>query len=424
MKMLIKNGHVIDPSENLDEKLDVLVDDGKISDLLKPGSNSPKDAEVIDAGGKLVVPGLIDIHVHLREPGFEYKETIETGCRAAAAGGFTSVACMANTDPVNDNGQVTEFILRRSKEAGYANVFPMGAITKGLKGESLAEFGELCDAGVVAVSDDGKYVDNSELMRIALEYSLRFALTVTSHALETSLSRGGHMHEGIVSTELGIKGIPSEAEEIAIARDISLAKLTGGKLHIAHISTATGVDMVRQAKKSGINVTAEATPHHFTITHEIVRGYDTNTKMCPPLRTQDDVDAIIEGLADGTIDAIATDHAPHAALEKEVEYDKALNGIVGLETAVGLTMKLVQSKKLNLVDAIARLTCGPANVYNLEKGTLKKGADADITIIDPDAQYEVEPKGFKSKSRNTPFAGMELKGKATLTILAGKVVQP
>jgi len=420
MKILLKGGRVIDPVHNLDESFDVLIDGGKIADI---GRNiEPGDAETIDARGKLVVPGLVDIHVHLRDPGYEYKEDIVTGTRAAAAGGFTSVACMPNTNPVNDNKAVTLYILRKAAEEGSVNVFPVGSITKGLKGEALAEMGELREAGCLAVSDDGRPVTSGELMRRALEYARPFGLTVISHAEELSLVGEGVMNDGFVATELGLKGIPWVAEDAAVARDVMLAEFTGARLHVAHVSTRGAVEIIRAAKKRGVQVSCEATPHHFTLTDEAVRGYNTNAKMNPPLRSAEDVAAVRAGLADGTIDAIATDHAPHHIDEKNVEFNIALNGIVGLETALPLTLRLVEDGVLSLADAVARLTLGPARALGIPRGTLEVGAPADVTVIDPEMKWAVDAGRLLSKSKNTPFNGWMLKGAASHTIVGGKVV--
>jgi len=418
MNLLIKNGHVIDPANRINEKLDILVSGGKIASVSKPGSIPGNGVQIIDALGKLVVPGLIDMHVHLREPGFEYKETIATGTAAAKAGGFTSVCCMPNTNPVNDNRSVTEFLLSQARGAA-ARVFPIGAITKGSKGEELAEMGELRSAGCFAVSDDGKPVMNAAVMRRALEYSKIFDMLVISHCEDTALAAKGVMNEGIISTELGLRGIPRVAEDVMTARDIALAELTGGRLHIAHVSTAGSVSMLRGAKARGVKVTAETCPHYFSLTDEAVRGYNTMAKMNPPLRIADDVDAIKQGLRDGTLDVIATDHAPHAADEKTGEFDYAPFGIVGLETALGLTLKLVQEDVLPLAEAIRKLTANPAGILKIDKGSLSAGSDADVTIIDPDLEWVVNASEFKSKSRNTPFNGWKLKGRAVQTIVGG-----
>jgi dihydroorotase len=420
MKILIKGGRVLDPVHGIDGVLDLLIEDGKIGKIGK--SIDASGAEVIDAGGKLVTPGLLDIHVHLRDPGYEYKEDIVTGTRAAAAGGFTSVACMPNTNPVNDNKAVTLYIRSKAAEAGCVNVFPIGSITKGLKGESLAEMGELKEAGCLAVSDDGRPVASGELMRRALEYARPFGLTVISHAEDLTLVGEGVMNDGFVATELGLKGIPWVAEDAAVARDVMLAEFTGARLHVAHVSTRGAVEIVRAAKQRGVRVTCEATPHHFTLTDEAVRGYDTNAKMNPPLRSAEDVAAVRAGLADGTIDAIATDHAPHHLDEKNVEFNIALNGIVGLETALPLTLRLVEDGVLPLQEAVARLTLGPARALGIPRGTLEVGAAADVTVIDPELKWTVAAGELHSKSKNTPFAGWQLKGAATHTIVGGKVV--
>ena len=420
MNILIKNGHIIDPANKVDEKLDLLVSDGKISKLGKPGSLPASGSQVIDAAGKFVVPGLIDMHVHLREPGFEYKETIATGTAAAKAGGFTSVCCMPNTNPVNDNRSVTEFILAQARSAS-TQVFPIGAVTKGSKGEELAEMGELHAAGCVAISDDGKPVMNASMMRRAMEYSTIFDMLIISHCEDSSLSFKGVMNDGIVSTELGLRGIPRAAEDVMTARDISLAELAGCRLHIAHVSTAGSVRLIRDAKSRGVKVTAETCPHYFSLTEEAVRGYNTLAKMNPPLRTGDDVTAINQGLKDGTIDVIATDHAPHAMDEKSGEFDYAPFGIVGLETALGLTLKLVQEGVFSLAEAIRKLSVNPALILKLDKGTLSVGADADITMIDLNEDWTVDASQFKSKSKNTPFDGWKLRGKAVRTIVGGKI---
>lgn len=422
MSILIKGGRVIDPAQGVDGQFDVLIDNGVIAKVGNNIAGANFSGQVIDAAGKLVVPGLIDIHVHLRDPGYEYKEDIQTGTQAAVIGGFTSVACMPNTNPVNDNKAVSLYIRHKAQEVGLANVFPIGAITKGLKGESMAEMGELQEAGCLALSDDGKPVNNSELMRRALEYSRPFGLTLISHAEDLSLVGEGVMNEGFVATELGLKGIPWVAEDAATARDIMLAEFTGGKLHVAHVSTKGSVELVRQAKKRGVRVTCEATPHHFTLTDEAVRGYETNAKMNPPLRSSEDVAAIRAGLADGTIDAIATDHAPHHFDEKNVEFNIALNGIVGLESALPLTLELVNEGILTLPQAIRLLTCGPAQALGIPRGTLAEGVAADVTIIDPELSWTLEAEKLASKSKNTPFDGWIMKGAATHTLVGGKVV--
>lgn len=420
MKILIKGGRLIDPANGIDDQLDLLIENGSVAAV---GTDlDSDDAQVLDATSRLVVPGLIDVHVHLREPGYEYKEDIHSGARAAVAGGFTSVACMPNTDPVNDNKTVTHYILQRAAEAGLANVFPVGTITKGLKGESLSEMGELREAGCVAVSDDGRPVDDGEIMRRAMEYASSFDLPVISHAEDLSIVAGGVMNDGFVATELGLKGIPWVAEDAMVARDVMLAEFTGARLHVAHVSTRGAVEIIRAAQKRGVAVTAEVTPHHFILTEEAVRGYDTNAKMNPPLRSADDVAAVREGLADGTIGVIATDHAPHHRDEKNVEFNIALNGIVGLETALPLTLRLVDDGVLPLTEAIARLTCGPAQALGLSRGSLAIGNIADVTIIDPDCSWTLQADQLLSKSKNTPFDGWAFKGATTCTLVNGQVV--
>ena len=418
--ILIKGGHVIDPGR-WNGPADVLIEDGKIAGIA-PNLPVPHQARTIDAAGRLVLPGFVDVHVHFREPGFEYKETIQSGTAAAVAGGFTSVCCMPNTNPVNDNQSITEFMLDRAKAAGQAHVFPIGAITKGSEGKELAEIGDLRRAGCVAISDDGRPVMNSLVMRRAMEYARAFDIPVVDHCEDLHLSEGGCMNEGLVSTELGLPGIPSAAEDVMVARNLSLAELTGARLHLAHISTVGSVRMVRAAKARGIHVTAEACPHHFTLTEEVARGYNTHAKMNPPLRTWQDVQAIKDGLRDGTIDVIATDHAPHAPQEKQQEFTEAPFGIVGLETALPLTLALVDEGILSLESAVAKLTVQPAKAFGLAKGTLAVGADADLVLIDPQAQWEVDPTRFRSKSRNTPFAGWKVKGVVTMTMVDGRLV--
>ncbi len=420
MSILIKGGRVIDPGRFVGT-VDVLIDNGKIS-AIGPNLSAPVEARTIHASGKLVMPGFVDLHVHFREPGFEYKETIQSGSAAAVAGGFTTVCCMPNTNPVNDNQAVTEFMLERSRLAGLANVLPIGAITKGSEGKELAEIGDLRRSGCVAISDDGKPVMNSLVMRRAMEYALAFDLAVVDHCEDLHLAEGGCMNEGLISTELGLPGIPAAAEDVMVARNLSLSELTGARLHLAHISTAGSVRMVREAKGRGIQVTAEACPHHFMLTEELVRGYNTHAKMNPPLRTWTDVHAIKEGLRDGTIDVIATDHAPHATQEKQQDFTEAPFGIVGLETALPLTLGLVEEGVLSLEQAVQKLTSAPAAAFGLNKGTLAVGADADVVIVDQYEQWEVDPSKFRSKSRNTPFAGWKVKGRVTVTIVGGRVV--
>ena len=420
MKVLVKSGRVVDPANNIDEKLDVLIVDGKIAELA--ANIDAGDAEVINAAGTIVTPGLIDMHVHLREPGLEYKEDIISGTAAAAAGGVTSVACMPNTHPVIDNLPIAQFIINKAKYEGSANVFPIGAISQGQKGEILSEMGELLEAGCVGFSDDGGPVKNGEMMRRALEYANTFGAPIISHAEDLSLVAGGSMNEGAVATELGLKGIPNAAEDAMASRDIMLAELTGGHLHLAHVSTKGSLELIRQAKARGVRVTCEVTPHHFSLTEDAVRGYNTNAKMNPPLRTQEDLEAVHAALADGTVDAIATDHAPHHVDDKNVEFAVAANGIVGLETLLPLALKLVADKVISLSQAIALMTCNPANILKIERGTLSVGAVADVTLINPNKEWEVTEDDLHSKSKNSYFIGQSLKGCAMKTLRAGKIV--
>jgi dihydroorotase len=413
---------VVDPANGVDAVQDVLVADDKV-ERLGPRLGAPEGTETIDAAGKIVCPGLIDMHVHLREPGFEYKETVASGTRAAAAGGFTTVCCMANTFPVNDNRAVTDYILAKARVEGVVRVYPIGAVTRNLEGTQLAEMAEQAEAGCVAFSDDGKCVMNAELYRRAMEYTLPFGTPIISHAEDGHLAGSGAMHEGIVSTELGLPGQPSAAEEVIVARDIVLAELTGAHLHIAHISTAGAVRMVREAKARGVRVTTEVTPHHLLLTDEAVKRYDPNTKMSPPLRTKRDVEALLEALADGTIYCIATDHAPHALADKEDEFAEAANGVVGLETAVPLLLdRLVRPGILDLGTLVTRLAVAPARLLNLPGGSLAPGATADITVLDLDQPWTVNPAGFRSRGRNTPFAGFTGRGAPWMTIVGGAPV--
>jgi dihydroorotase len=422
MTLLIRGGRVIDPAGSVDAVHDVLIEQGKIARVGATLAVAP-DATVIDAAGKWVCPGFIDMHVHLREPGHEYKETVATGTRAAAAGGFTAVCCMANTQPVNDTRAVTDYIRAKAESEGVVRVYPIGAVTRGLEGKELAELAELAEAGCVAFSDDGRCVMNAELYRRAMEYTLPFGAPVISHAEDHTLSSGGCMNEGVVSTELGLPGIPAAAEDVMVARDIVLAELTGAHVHIAHLSTAGSVRLVRDAKARGVRVTAEVTPHHLLLTEEAVRSWDANTKMAPPLRTRRDTEALLEALADGTIDCVATDHAPHAVSEKEGEFDHAANGIVGLETAVALLLdRLVRPGLLPVATLISRLSRDPARLLRLPGGSLGVGAPADLTLIDPDGAVTIDPARFLSKSRNTPFAGWTATGRPWKTIVGGKVV--
>jgi len=429
--LLIRGGRVVDPACGRDGLFDVLVEDGAIASVGAPGALDPAQlampgiagpAPVIDASGLVVAPGFVDMHVHLREPGFEYKETIETGARAAVAGGVSSVACMANTDPVNDNAAVTQYIVEKARKAGYANVYPIGAVSVGLAGARMAEFGEMVEAGIVAVSDDGMPVVDSALMRRALEYARMFHLPVIVHEEDPGLCCGAVMHEGGTSVRLGLKGMPSAGESVMVARDIELVRISRGRLHIAHISCAESVEMVRRAKAEGLDVTAEAAPHHFMLDDTAVESYNTNAKMKPPLRSAKDVEAVRRGLADGSIDAIATDHAPHHRDEKVCEFDKAAFGIVGLETMLPLSLELVRRGYLDLSRMIDALSTRPARVLGIGRGTLAVGAPADIVIFDPEREWTLRADAMATKSRNTPFDGWKLKGKAIRTLVGGVVV--
>ncbi len=418
--LLITGGTVIDPAGDRSGRFDVHIADGRVRALVEPGA-APRADTTIDASGCWVTPGLIDMHVHLREPGYEYKETVLTGAQAAVAGGFTAVACMANTNPVNDTGAVTKYIVEKALAADLARVYPIGAVSVGLQGERLAEIGEMREAGIVAVSDDGRPIMDGALMRRALEYSAMFGLAVIAHEEDLALAAGGCMNEGPTAFRLGLKGMPAAAEEAMVARDIALLERTGGRLHIAHLSTAGSVDLVRRAKARGLAVTAEATPHHFTLTEEAVGEYDTNAKMNPPLRLAADVTAVIEGLRDGTIDAIASDHAPHHADEKDVEFECAAHGIVGLETALPLALRLVHEHGLAIETVVRAMTAAPARILGVPGGTLAVGAAADVTVIDPRPEWTVDPATFCSKSRNTPFGGWSLSGRARATIVGGVI---
>lgn len=420
--MLLKNGRLIDPANNIDEQADVFVKDGKIAGVYRSGGEKKEisGAESIDLTGKWIMPGFIDMHVHLREPGEEYKETISTGTRAAAAGGFTAVACMPNTNPVNDNQAVTALILTKAQDAS-ARVYPVGCISKGGKGESLTEFGELKKAGAVAITDDGHPVSNSQLMRRALEYVKNHKLVVISHSEEMALSRNGVMNEGGLSTKLGLKGIPRVAEEIMVYRDLALAEYTGQPIHLAHISTRESISLIQRAKEKGYNVTAETAPHYFSLTEAAVDQYNTRAKMNPPLRTADDVLAIREALKDGTIDAVATDHAPHSQMEKDVEFDLAANGIIGLETAVPLTLALIREGVIDAVRMVELLSVNPAQILRIEGGALTDGAPADITVVDPDKEFVYSSDTIVSKSKNSPFIDWQFQGKAILTIMGGRI---
>lgn len=422
MKLLIKNGHVIDPANGIDEVTNIFVENGVISEVGVDNDLDGLDIEIIDASGKIVAPGLVDMHVHLREPGQEYKEDIETGTRAAVCGGVTSVACMPNTDPVCDNETVVTYIKKRAEEVGYANVFPVGAISKGLEGKLLAEIGEMAFAGAVAVSDDGRPVENSGMMRRAIEYAKMFDVIVISHCEDPALGEGD-MNEGAVATAMGLRGISPAAEEVMAARDILVAEAIGGRVHIAHISTRGTVELIREAKKRGVKVTCETCPHYFALTEEACMGFNTNAKMNPPLRTADDVAAIKEGLADGTIDCIVTDHAPHHPDEKQCEFGYAKNGIVGLETSLGLGIKcLVKEGVLTMSQLIEKMAVNPAHILGIAKGSLAVGRAADITIFDPEKPWTVDITKLHSKGKNSPYDGFELFGKPEYVIVNGEVI--
>ena len=421
-RILIRSGRIIDPANEIDTTGDLLIRDGKIDRI---DDRIETDAsQTVDATGLIVTPGLIDMHVHLREPGFEYKETIASGTRAAAAGGFTSVACMANTDPVADSPDVIELIRSQARKDGATNVFPIGSITKNLDGEVLTDASALIAAGAIGLSDDGKTVMDARLMRDVLALSAKRAFPVMVHCQEHNLDVGAVMNLGETSHRLNLIGSPNAAEDIIVARDIMLAELTGGHLHVLHVSTAGSVDLVRWGKRRGVNVTAEAMPHHFTLTDAAVEKHGTNAKMHPPLRTQADVDAVIEGIKDGTLDAIATDHAPHAPFEKAKGMLEAPPGIIGSETCVPLVFdRLIHTGQLTLSEAIAKMTCVPAKILQIDRGTLSIGAAADVTLIDPEKVATVDVTQSPSKSRNTPFGGWELKGWSVMTIRDGVVAR-
>jgi len=421
--IILHNGRIIDPANRVDKKASLLVEKGKIKAIFTQRQKKPalpKKLIAIDLQGKWVVPGLIDMHVHLREPGEEHKETIETGTRAAASGGFTAVACMPNTNPVNDSQSVTRLILEKAENAS-ARVYPVGAISKGSLGKTLAEFGEMQNAGAVAVTDDGRPVTDSQLMRRALEYASNYGLMVISHSEDASLSRNGAMNEGFLSTSMGLKGIPHIAEEIMVYRDLALAAYTGCALHLAHISTKESIDLIRQAKKRGVSVTAETAPHYFMLTETAVQEYNTNAKMNPPLRTQKDREAVVQGIRDGAIDVIATDHAPHSTLEKDIEFDQAANGIIGLETAVPLALSLFRKGYINEARLVELLSVNPARILGVAGGSLTIGAAADITVIDPGKRFILRSEDIVSKSRNSPFIGTRLQGRAVLTLCGGRI---
>lgn len=429
MRILIKNGHIIDPSQGIDGIGDVLIEEGKIKEIRGQGFKEIRgqgknhDTRIIDATGLYISPGLIDMHSHLREPGYEYKETIKTGTMAAVKGGFTALCAMPNTNPVNDNSSVTDFIIMKAIQEGACTVYPIGAITKRQEGEELAEIGTMYAEGCVAFSDDGRAVMSGLIMRRAMEYSRAYNVPIISHCEDLNLSEGGVMNEGLLSLTLGVRGIPSEAEEVMVARDISLARLTNGRLHIAHVSTEGSVRLLREAKERRVNVTAETCPHYFSITEDAVKGYNTNAKVNPPLRTEKDITAIKEGLKDGTIDVIATDHAPHHRDEKLKEFDQSPAGISGLETALSLSLRLVEEGVLTINQLIEKMAANPAKILGINNGTLKIGSDADVIIVDMNREYKVEPEKFISKGKNTPFDGWILKGMALITICKGKIYE-
>jgi dihydroorotase len=421
MKLLIKGGDIIDPAGRYSGANDILIEDGSIAEI---GKNlSAGGVRVIDAAGKKVTPGLVDIHVHFRDPGYEYKEDIESGLRAAAAGGFTSVVVMPNTSPATDNASVVKYIKDKALAAGLGGLHVAGAISKGREGEKLAELGDMMSIGIAAVTDDGAPVMNAQLMRRMLEYTKMFGIPVMSHAEDKNLAGVGLIHEGLVSTTIGMRPIPAEAETVMVMRDIELAALTGGRLHLTHISTPESVEAVRLAKKRGLRVTCDVTPHHLSITDEAVMSFDTNTKVNPPLRPQKYIDALVAGLLDGTIDAIASDHAPHATHEKEVTFEEAPFGLIGLETSVAVLITyLVKTGRMNFDKLIEKLTIGPAAALGLDAGRLETGKPADVTIVDPDAKWTVDANAFQSKGRNCPWHGTELSGRVTATIAGGKVI--
>ena len=424
MRLLIQNGYVIDPSQGINTGKNLLIEDGRIIGLSGYSDSIPDDVEIFDATGLIVAPGFIDMHVHLREPGHEYKETIASGAAAAVAGGFTTICAMPNTDPINDSAAVTRLVIEQAQRAGLAGVLPIGAITKRSDGSELVEMGEMKDAGIVAVSDDGRPVPNAGMMRRAMEYARGFDLPVIDHCEDKSLARGGVMHEGHWSLVLGLRGMPAAAEEVDAERDCALAELTGARVHLAHVSTRGAIDAVRRAKEKGLAVTCEVAPHHWTLTDEAVQDYDTNTKMSPPLRSPDHIEAIREGLRDGTIDAIASDHAPHHADEKALEYDQAPFGIIGLETSVGLALdRLVSSGLISLERLIELCATNPARILSLQdRGTFRAGARADVTLLDPECVWTFDASRSKSKSRNTPFSGFRFSGAAIATVVGGRIV--
>jgi dihydroorotase len=421
MKLLLRGGRVVDPSQGLDGKADLLIADRKVERVGKIAAN--KSWEVIDASGMILAPGFVDMHVHLREPGREDKETIKTGSEAAAAGGFTSIACMPNTHPVNDSPALTRYILERAQQAGLVNVHPIGAVTKASEGEELAEIGEMHQAGIVAISDDGAPIQNAQLMRRALEYARLFDIPVIDHCEDRVLAAGGCMNESAVSTQLGVRGISRTAEELPVARDVMLSRVTGGRVHIAHVSARESLDWIRTGKNHGAPVTCEVTPHHFTLTDQDIQEYNTNFKMSPPLREPGDVEAMLAGLADGTIDCIATDHAPHTSLEKDTTFEEASNGVIGMETAAPIAWdRLVGRGIISASRLVELFSVNPSRILKLGRGTLKAGSVADITVIDPDREVKIDVRTFKSKGRNCPFDGWTLRGAPVMTLVGGRIV--
>jgi len=421
MNLLIKNGHVVDPKNNIDKVVDILIEDGRISKVGK--ISNKKDVKAIDAKGKMVLPGLVDMHAHLREPGREDEETIQTGSLAAAKGGFTTVCCMPNTEPAMDNQGVVGLVVSQSKKVGIINVYPIGAITHGRRGESLAELASIADAGAVGFSDDGNSVKNSQIMRRALEYSKMLKRIIISHCEDKELSSDGVINEGYMSTLLGLNGIPYTAETTIVARDVELAKMAGAKIHIAHVSSKESIEIIEKAKRDGVKVTCETCPHYFTLNEDSLKDFNTNLKVNPPLRTEEDRKAIIKALKDGVIDVVATDHAPHAENEKEVEFDYAPFGMIGLETALSLAiMELIDKKILTWLELTDKMSLVPSKILGLDSGTLSVGKDADIIIVDPEKRWKVTKEALRSKSKNTPFLGKELKGVVEYTIFKGKII--
>jgi dihydroorotase len=422
MRILLKGGRVIDPSQNLDGIYDVLIEENRIVKIDRD-INKTEASQIIDVSELIVSPGFIDLHTHLREPGQEWKEDIESGSQAAIAGGFTSVCCMANTDPVNDNPSITRYIIERGKEVGLCDVFPIGAITKGLKGEELAEIGLMVKAGIVGISDDGESPRDSKVLRNAMDYARSLGIPVFTHSEDKTLSAGGHMNEGPLSTKLGIPGMPPEAEDVGTMRDILIAKLTGAHIHVCHVSSKEALKIIEEAKRDGVRVTCEITPHHFTLTEDAVDGFNTNAKMCPPLRTKDHVEACRNALKNGVADAIATDHAPHSEDEKLVEFCRAPFGIIGLQTALPLSLNLVREGYLTLSQMVEKLSTNPSRIIRkTDIGTLKPGSRANITVFNPEEEFILTKEVIKSKSHNTPFLNQKLKGKVKITIYNGKIV--